>query len=40
MILLGAVVIVTTLTVVVGLFSSRGITRQSPLEVLRSESVS
>ena len=39
-ILLGAVVIVTTLTVVVGLFSSRGITRQSPLEVLRSESVS
>jgi putative ABC transport system permease protein len=39
-ILLGAVVIVTTLTVVVGLFSSRGITQQSPLEVLRSESVS
>jgi len=26
--------------VVVGLFSSRGITQQSPLEVLRSESVS
>jgi ABC-type antimicrobial peptide transport system permease subunit len=40
MILLGAVVIVTTLTVLVGLFYSRGITRQSPLEVLRSESVS
>jgi putative ABC transport system permease protein len=36
----GAVVIVTTLTVGVGLLSSRGITRQSPLEVLRSESVS
>jgi ABC-type antimicrobial peptide transport system permease subunit len=34
------VLIVTTLTVVVGLLSSRGITRQSPLEVLRSESVS
>ena len=40
LVLMGAVLIVTTLTVVVGLLSSRGITRQSPLEVLRSESVS
>jgi putative ABC transport system permease protein len=40
LVLMAAVLIVTTLTVVVGLLSSRGITRQSPLEVLRSESVS
>lgn len=39
LILMSAVAIVTTLTVGVGLLSSRGLTRQSPLEVLRSESV-
>ena len=39
LLLLGAVALVTAMTVVVGLASSRGITRQSPLEILRGEAV-
>jgi putative ABC transport system permease protein len=38
-ILLAAVATVTAMTVVVGLLSSRGLTRQSPLEILRDEAV-
>jgi putative ABC transport system permease protein len=38
-VLLAAVLVVTALTVAVGLLSSRGLTRQSPLEVLRGDSV-
>lgn len=38
-VLLAAVATVTAMTVVVGLLSSRGLTRQSPLEILRDEAV-